>query len=109
MDDTKLFYDLTAKETADQWYGIDLLKPSIDDFVSLVPPNPRVLDLGCGPGHETMRLASTGAKVVGIDYSEKCIQIARERCPQCRFEVMDFRFLDLSPNPYSTPGITGCD
>lgn len=93
-DDTKLFYDLTAKETADQWYGIQLLKPSIDDFIRLLPANPRILDLGCGPGHETMRLAATGATVVGIDYSAECIKIARERCPQCKFEVMDFRFLD---------------
>lgn len=93
-NEIKLFYDLTAEETADRWYKEEILKPTIRDFVSLLPKDPRVLDLGCGPGHESMRLAQAGARVVGVDFSEKCIVIARERCPQCRFEIWDFRFLD---------------
>lgn len=90
----KLFYDLTAQKTADEWYKEEILRPTIQDFISLLPKNPRVLDLGCGPGHESMRLAQSGAQVIGIDFSEKCIAIARERCPQCRFEVQDFNSLD---------------
>ncbi|MFX4263440.1 class I SAM-dependent methyltransferase [Pelotomaculum propionicicum] len=93
-NDIKLFYDLTAQETADQWYGEEILKPTVLDFVSLLPAKPRVLDLGCGPGHESMRIAQTGAEVLGVDFSGECISIARARCPQCRFEVMDFRDLD---------------
>lgn len=94
VDEIKLFYDLTAEKTADQWYKEEMLKPTILDFVSLLPANPRILDLGCGPGYESMRLAQTGADVVGVDFSEECIRIARARRPQCRFEVMDFRDLD---------------
>jgi trans-aconitate methyltransferase len=41
-----------------------------------------------------MRLNQAGANVLGIDFSEKCIDIARQRCPQCKFEVKDFRILD---------------
>lgn len=93
-DDIKTFYDLTAETTADAWYKEEILKPTIEDFVALLPKNPRILDLGCGPGHETMRLALTGANVVGIDFSSECIKVARQRCPQCRFEVIDFRFFD---------------
>ena len=105
-DDTKLYYDLTAKVTADAWYGIELLKPSIEEFISLLPENPRVLDLGCGPGHEAMRLHTAGAEVVGVDYSEECIKIARERSPQCRFEVMDFHVLDDSLGQFD--GVFAC-
>jgi 2-polyprenyl-3-methyl-5-hydroxy-6-metoxy-1,4-benzoquinol methylase len=93
-DETKLFYDLTAKETADRWYKEQVLMPTIQDFVSLLPENPKILDLGCGPGHESMRLASAGAEVIGIDFSYKCIKIARERCHSCQFEVMNFYELD---------------
>lgn len=93
-DETKLFYDLTAEKTAQEWYKNDILMPTIKDFTSLLPGSPRVLDLGCGPGHETKRLASLGADVIGIDYSSECVRVARERCPECRFEVMDFRNLD---------------
>jgi len=94
VNEIKLFYDLTAEKTADQWYKEEMLKPTILDFVSLLPARARILDLGCGPGHESMRIAQTGADVVGVDFSEECIRIARARCPQCSFEVMDFRDLD---------------
>ncbi len=93
-NEIKLFYDLTAEKTADEWYKEEILTPTIQDFVSLLPKNPRVLDLGCGPGHESMRLNRAGAEVVGIDFSEECVAIARNRCPQCKFEVQDFRSLD---------------
>jgi len=58
------------------------------------------LDFGCGPGHESRRLASFGAEVTGIDYSTECIRIAKERCPECRFEIRDFRNLDDSLGPF---------
>jgi SAM-dependent methyltransferase len=93
-DDIKLFYDLTAEKTADEWYANGILLPTIEEFISLLPQNPRVLDLGCGPGHETRRIACAGAEAIGIDYSGECIRVAKERCPECRFEVMDFRCLD---------------
>jgi len=95
-DQTKLFYDLTAERTAHEWYKNNILMPTIEEFVSLLPKNPKVLDLGCGPGHESKRLASTGADVTGIDYSSECIRIAKERCSECKFEVMDFRNLNDS-------------
>lgn len=94
VNEIKLFYDLIAEKTADEWYKEELLQPTILDFLSLLPERPRILDLGCGPGHESMRIAQTGADVVGVDFSEECIRIARARCTQCRFEVMDFRVLD---------------
>jgi SAM-dependent methyltransferase len=93
-EDTRCFYDLTAEQTANEWYPKDILMPTIRDFCSLLPEQPRVLDLGCGAGYESKRLASIGARVVGVDYSEEGIRIARERTPECLFEVLDFRHLD---------------
>ena len=40
-------------------------------------PGRSVLDLGCGPGLYTSRLARTGARVVGIDVSERSLDHAR--------------------------------
>ncbi|MGB7846616.1 MAG: methyltransferase domain-containing protein [Candidatus Acidiferrum sp.] len=48
-----------------------------------------ILDLGCGTGHLTAQIASTGANVVGIDKSPEMIQQARQKYPAMRFEVMD--------------------
>ena len=90
MNETQKFYDLTAESSAKEWYGNNVLLPTLRDFLSLLPENPRVLDLGCGPGHESMRLHSLGAQVVGIDFSSECIRIARAKNPGCEFINTDF-------------------
>jgi len=51
----------------------------------------RILDLGCGTGHLTARIAETGAVVVGVDRSPDMIRQAREAYPGLQFEVMDAR------------------
>ncbi len=93
-NDIKTFYDLVAERTADEWYSNNMLLPSIREFLLLMPSKPRILDLGCGPGYESMRLCNEGAEVLGIDFSEENIRIAKERCKSCQFEVMDFTKLD---------------
>jgi 2-polyprenyl-3-methyl-5-hydroxy-6-metoxy-1,4-benzoquinol methylase len=42
----------------------------------------RVLDLGCGTGRLSRWLAEQGAKVVGIDFSERSVAIASQQGPQ---------------------------
>ena len=42
----------------------------------------RVLDLGCGGGYLSVMLAKRGAKVVGVDSSERMVAIAKERTPR---------------------------
>jgi trans-aconitate methyltransferase len=58
----------------------------------------RILDLGCGTGHLTARIAATGAHVVGIDRSPEMIRQAKEKYPSLRFEVMDAREFQLDGN-----------
>ncbi|MGE4384976.1 MAG: class I SAM-dependent methyltransferase [Endomicrobiaceae bacterium] len=105
-DDIKLFYDLTAEKTADEWYNNNLLMPSIKEFVSLFGECPKILDLGCGTGHESMRLASIGAKVTGIDFSEECIKTAKQHCKECSFKVMNFEYIDMRLGKFD--GIFAC-
>jgi trans-aconitate methyltransferase len=62
-------------------------------------PGEHILDLGCGTGHLTDKIAATGATVVGIDKSPEMIQQAREQFAALRFEVMDARELSL-PGPF---------
>jgi len=59
-------------------------------------PGEHILDLGCGTGHLTAKIAATGAKVVGIDRSLEMIQQAREQYPSLQFEVMDAREITFS-------------
>ena len=43
-----------------------------------VPKDDLVLDIGCGRGDLTLALASNGARVVGLDYSESALEFARQ-------------------------------
>jgi trans-aconitate methyltransferase len=60
---------------------------ALDDLAA--QPGERVLDLGCGTGELTARIASTGAQVVGLDRDAAMIERARERYPELCFEAGD--------------------
>src|SRR5277367_2838153 len=63
------------------------------DLIGLLAPQPgeRILDLGCGPGQLTARIAESGATVTGIDRSEAMIALARGNYP-----FLDFRLGDAT-------------
>lgn len=60
----------------------------------------RILDLACGPGNLTSRLAALvgpGGEVVGVDLAAGMIERARARgIPNARFEVMDIERLTFA-------------
>ncbi len=51
------------------------------EALALLAPQPgeRILDLGCGDGVLTARIASTGARVTGIDSSPELVAAARAK------------------------------
>ncbi|MDF2589361.1 MAG: Methyltransferase type 12 [Anaerocolumna sp.] len=48
-----------------------------------------ILELGCGTGNVTRRLADKGYDMIGIDYSEEMLEIAREQEFNNYYEVID--------------------
>jgi trans-aconitate methyltransferase len=61
---------------------IELLAPRAGEWV---------LDLGCGTGHLTARIAEAGAEVVGIDSSPEMVEEAKRQYPGIPFGVADAR------------------
>ena len=51
-----------------------------------VGPGDRVLDVATGTGDLAVELKSRGAEVVGLDFSERMLELAREKAPEVRFE-----------------------
>jgi trans-aconitate methyltransferase len=49
----------------------------------------RILDLGCGSGQLTSKIAESGAQVMGVDRSEEMIAEARRKFPALKFDVAD--------------------
>src|SRR3989442_10029269 len=87
-----------ADDYGDAW--VKNVLPRLDFTPALIEPElarllgdirgKRVLDAGCGEGRYSRYLKHNGARVVGIDGSEKLLTYARERDPD-----MDFRVADL--------------
>lgn len=67
------------------------------DLIELLDPRAgeRILDVGCGTGHLTARIAEVGTEVLGSDASPAMIKQARENYPLLRFEVLDALEMDL--------------
>ncbi len=50
-----------------------------------IESNDKVLEIGCGTGSLAARMEKRGARVTGIDISEKMLAEARENAPNARF------------------------
>lgn len=57
-------------------------------------PGQRVLDVGCGTGHQAGELAARGAAVTGLDADAAMLDVARETHPDVRFHRVDAQDVD---------------
>ena len=71
-----------------------LVRPAIEKLLEL-KPGERILDIGCGNGLTTRRLASLGAKVTGIDFASEMINNARKRTGYNQ-ELIEYQVLDAT-------------
>ncbi len=68
----------------------------LDELIRRLPPGARVLDAGCGAGVPVTRLLSQTFQVVGVDFAEAQIQLARQLVPQAQFVCQDITELTFS-------------
>lgn len=65
-------------------------------IVNSIPDGASVLDLGCGTGEPLAQFfIERGFKVIGVDGSEKMIELCRKRFPNEEWLVADMRELNL--------------
>jgi len=91
-----------AAEKIQEIYGLerdelDEMKP-FSEFMSRVPLDGLVLDAGCGNGSYS-RYLSKKFNVIGVDISEKQIELAKQNAPKVKFICMDMTKLDF-PNEF---------
>ena len=102
-------------------YAEDLLKKTKEDYNKIAPefsatryqtwketeflfndyvmPGDKVLDLGCGNGRFFEFLEDKDIDYIGVDFSEKLIEIAKKKYPKIKFQVADALNLPF-PNNY---------
>jgi SAM-dependent methyltransferase len=90
-DGLRRTYDRIAEDWArdherDTWW-----RECTEKFASLLPQGARVLDAGCGSGQKAKFFQDRGAHVLGIDFSDKLLEIARHASPASAFRLLDLR------------------
>ncbi len=105
-------FDKQIAEEYDAWYNsklgafvdetetkcaFDLLQPSDDD---------KILDVGCGTGNFSLKLAGRCAKVIGVDISDAMLQVAQNKIKNqtdhTEFRKMDAHHLEFEDNSFDS-------
>ncbi|MBI2050740.1 MAG: class I SAM-dependent methyltransferase [Parcubacteria group bacterium] len=85
----------TYNRIAEDWYkdhkSDSWWVEGTDAFVSFLPKGGSVLDVGCGAGVKSKYLSEKGLCVLGIDFSDKLIEIAKRDVPGVEFLVIDMK------------------
>jgi len=82
-----------AAETLEKIFGIDREEEeeeakALSEFSSRIPLKSRVLDAGCGDGAYS-HILSEKFEVIGVDISEKQIELAKQNAPKAKFIYQD--------------------
>lgn len=103
--DTISVYNAIAKDYAKkvEEYGP---VPERDKFISFLPKGAKILDAGCGSGRDSRYFVSKGFNVMGVDLSEKLLEIAKQNNPSITFFKQDLRKLDFPQESFD--GIWAC-
>lgn len=95
LKETRELYDKIA-------FQFDQKRPFLSEDIKklalLAKKGEKVLDLGCGNGRLFSELEKIEVEYIGIDFSEKLIQIAKEKFPQAKFLVGDALNLPFGDN-----------
>jgi SAM-dependent methyltransferase len=71
----------------------------LDELVARLPPDARVLDLGCGDGSKFAHLAR-GFELVAVDLSKEQLRLARANVAWATLVHADFSELDFAPGTF---------
>jgi SAM-dependent methyltransferase len=65
-----------------------------------LPPDPEILDFGCGPGRFSLDIATaTGGRVVGVDFTPELLDLA-PRSDRVSYQVWDATFSESNPGRF---------
>jgi len=96
--DTIKFYDKNIKAYTTSHSAV-VLKSQINKFIKEVKGD-KILDIACGPGHDTDYLTEKGFDSLGIDLSKKMITYAKKNF-KGKFKIMDFFDLKFKANTFN--------
>ncbi|MDR2036711.1 MAG: class I SAM-dependent methyltransferase [Bacteroidales bacterium] len=87
-------FDEFASEYAEKFMNIDLYRVHLDRFCDLTEnKQPKILELGCGPGNVTgyLKQRFQNSEIIAIDLAPQMIDLAKNAVNGVDFRVMDVR------------------
>ena len=91
---TLALFDKFAEQYADLTFQ-NILQYELNNFISLLPKNAKILDVGCGSGKDVQYFMDYGFQAVGIDASENMIKEAKKKVADGDFKIMNLLSLDF--------------
>lgn len=72
----------------------------LDDLIPRLPADAKVLDAGCGAGIPVAQILSNQFKLIGVDFSEAQIELAKKHVPQAEFICQDITRLEFPDDTF---------
>lgn len=107
QEETIVAYDRTAVSFAQKNYAIDLAEQR-QRFLALLSGSEhrRLLDLGCGPGRDTLAFTEAGYATIGADLSAGMLAEAKKRVPGGQFVQANMLSLPFASESFG--GVWAC-
>ncbi|MEM1540778.1 MAG: methyltransferase domain-containing protein [Candidatus Bathyarchaeia archaeon] len=98
VEQVKIIFNQMVEEydhLMDLWYSytfgnIDKILLSEFRITSVHGNKPLALDVGCGTGIQSLRLATLGYKVIGIDIADKLLKLAKVKLSKAGYHDAEF-------------------
>ena len=104
-------FDEFADQYAKRYENIDDYTDSIEVFCNLIRTDqPKILELGCGPGNVTklLKIRFPESQITAIDLAPNMIEIARMHLPDVDFRLMDVRDILSLPEKFDAVMCSFC-
>lgn len=91
-----------AQAYQDKFMDVSLYQNSLDEFLSFIPTNTRLLELACGPGNMTRYLLQKrpDLNILATDLAPNMLTLAKANNPTAQFELMDMKDLLNLPQQF---------
>jgi ubiquinone/menaquinone biosynthesis C-methylase UbiE len=105
LEETIAAYDVVAESYSRRFASANL-GTYLGGFLTGIPRDARILDIGCGPGRDIASLSEIGFEVFGVDRSEGMLTVAGRVAPRATLVCGDIRSLPFGSELFA--GVWHC-
>lgn len=107
---TKAVWETLPELYAERFDDVQLYEAGLQQFLSLLPHNSSLLEIGCGPGNNTCFFVKNrpDLQITATDFAEKMVEYTQNRFPALRVKQLDIRNLNHLTEIYDSICVGFC-